>query len=563
MPFISPVLGAGQIHGNSVLRGSNFVNNFQDAITTFGFELQFFSKTEELVGLIGTNYEKSNMVRLSMKTRKIKDLESFKFEIGRQVDIPFFDGMEVRFFYNGIKWFTGILNVSPSQESRNVSYEYSGKGWSDLFKRIKVNELYENKTLDFIWKDLITTYLSDTLIIYIEDNIQLPAYTVVKKEWKNKTLEKAFNELIDIANVDYNNNQYRYGVNRERQIFVELIDSNIKYGFFEGFQFQDPEIESNNDDIINKINLYRSQENSQTVEFISTVSDSASIDKWGEREKNITISDYIDTTTAERIATRIIEQNKEPVIKAKISNLNIEDEPFDFGYYSINSRIIDYITNISDFENTSSWDLTNISNTTITASDENTLTLKRAFKCELTSGSKNEYIEFILDDEFYFPDNLIIFASVNQVGDFFKIRVFDIDNEYEDLTVDAIRKTEDSDIRITEEGDTRLLDSGTNRIDILGRYIRLLSKVQKLNSIKKIQIIFLSNEDVTIYFDRLDIEHKTWKQNILVADEFEYIVDKANNKVNAVFNREVDNLIDNLKKLNDRSENIINIFEKS
>jgi hypothetical protein len=131
------------------------------------------------------------------------------------------------------------------------------------------------------------------------------------------------------------------------------------------------------------------------------------------------------------------------------------------------------------------------------------------------------------------------------------------------LTVDAIRKTEDSDIRITEEGDTRLLDSGTNRIDILGRYIRLLSKVQKLNSIKKIQIIFLSNEDVTIYFDRLDIEHKTWKQNILVADEFEYIVDKANNKVNAVFNREVDNLIDNLKKINDRSENIINIFEKS
>jgi hypothetical protein len=100
------------------------------------------------------------------------------------------------------------------------------------------------------------------------------------------------------------------------------------------------------------------------VEFISTVSDSASIDKWGEREKNITISDYIDTTTAERIATRIIEQNKEPVIKAKISNLNIEDEPFDFGYYSINSRITDYITNISDFENTSSWDLTNISNTT-------------------------------------------------------------------------------------------------------------------------------------------------------------------------------------------------------
>jgi hypothetical protein len=363
MSIISPVLGAGQIYNSSVLRGNTEVQDFADADTEIGIELQFYSNSGELVGIIGSQYERSNLVDLEIELKKIGDLTSFKFEIGRDVEVPFFNNMETRFYYNGVHWFSGILSIEPGQGRRNVQYEYEGKGFIDYANRVSVDKLYQNELLEDMVEDLIFNELApNSRVLYNASLIDLPATTVTKLQLKNKKIIKGLDEILKIANTNYKTTQYRYGVNRNREFFFQPISNTVIFGFFEGYQFQEPDIESDISDLTNVIRLYRAKEDDQEVEEINDYTDSDSVDSWGEYIRDLVISDYIDTATAALIANYILERFSQPLIKIDTRNIIIEDSPYPFGFYSVNTRHTEYITPLSDFEDTGAWTL-NISDT--------------------------------------------------------------------------------------------------------------------------------------------------------------------------------------------------------
>jgi hypothetical protein len=219
-----PVLGAGQIYGNVALRGNNTFQDFDDASHSGGIEIQFFSTTGELIGVIGSKYEKSNLKDVEIKVTKIGDVVGYKFAVGRALNIPFFNDVETRFFINGLHWFTGLLVYEPDQGRRDVQYEYVGKGFWDYTERITINKLYENKTLLFILDDIISNELvPNSRIVYNPNLINPPDLTVTKLEINDKTIEKALIKVLKYANNDYLNAQYRMGVNKNKEIFFELI----------------------------------------------------------------------------------------------------------------------------------------------------------------------------------------------------------------------------------------------------------------------------------------------------------------------------------------------------
>ena len=94
MGVLYPILGAGQIYGNVALRGNNLFLDFDDADHPGGIEIQFYSITGELIGVIGSKYEKSNLKRIEIKINKVGELIGYKFTVGRRLDIPFFNDVE-------------------------------------------------------------------------------------------------------------------------------------------------------------------------------------------------------------------------------------------------------------------------------------------------------------------------------------------------------------------------------------------------------------------------------------------------------------------------------------
>jgi hypothetical protein len=562
MGVLYPILGAGQIYGNVALRGQNTFLDFDDADHPGGIEIQFYSITGELIGIIGSKYEKSNLKKVEIKINKIGDLIGYNFIVGRRLDIPFFNDVETRFFINGLHWFTGLLVYEPDQGRRNVQYNYQGKGFWNYTERITINKLYQNKTLAFILDDIIDNELvPKSGIVYDENLINPPNLTVTKLELNDKTIEDAFMTILKYANNDYINAQYRMGVNKEKKIFFDLIDTEISYGFFEGYQFQNPDIEIDTDELINKINIYRSKEDSDEVEFLTSINDSDSIDEWGERLDKLIIPDYVDSADGQKIAQAKLQLRKDPRIKIDIKELTVEDEPYEFTNYNINTRRTEYIINVSDFEALAAWNI-QTSITAVTRSQAQVFTKRASFKSVQANGSVAEYMEFTLEEAVYFVSTLLIYANQNVAGNFFFITIFDDWGNSEVLGEDIFLTTENDILLTTEDGVVLELEQSKNRIDILADFVKIELPVIEIDNIKKIRITFLANENVIIYFDRLDLEANIWKKETLIPDEFLYNFEKANFKMNAIFGEKTANIVDDIKKIDKKTLEILSIFEK-
>jgi hypothetical protein len=555
--------GLGTLAYGDPLRGTRSYISDLDITPPTGIEIQFFSLSGEFVGLVGTTFDNSNLVNLTLEERRIGGLNKFSFTISRTVNIPFYNRMETRFYIDSVLWYVGELDFRPDQDKREERYEYIGRGYIGYLKDIKIDKLYQNKTIKEIIVDLIENELDETPINYNPDLINPPNITITKIEFKNKTIDKAMKSLLEIANFDYNSEQYTYGIDTVKQFYFEKIPTDIETGLFEGYQYQNPDVKETTNEIVNKIDIFRAQEDSQQVEFITSVSDSDSIELYGEKYETMTISDFVDTNTAIKIAEAKIEHKKDPIVTAEIKDLVTEANPYPIRFYYLNNKVNDYIKLIDEFNNLNDW-TRNIVNTTVTVETNKVLSGKKAFKCVLASGSDGEYIEFELDETLYYPTALILWISQNPAGDTLAIRVFDEDGNFIDLG-SGLYELEDGTgfYELEDESGFYDLELGTIDIDIVDDYQKRRFDATGIENIKKIRIIFKRSTNFTIYLDRLEIETNTYLQRELILDKIKYTMDKNRTLADCTFGDEIDNIIEDIKKIDDKNRNIYDIFTKS
>jgi hypothetical protein len=563
MSLIPPILGAGIQIGNSILRQSETLTDFGDAITEVGIELQFYSKTGELTGVIGSSYENSNLVNIEVIQRLIGGIESFTFSIGRLVDIPFFNDQEVRFNYNGVHWFTMFLTWEPGQERRDVLFEFEGKGAIDFARRISVDNQYVGgETLTEIVKDVVENDLApNSPIIYNESKINAGTYATTQLEFNNNTIEDLLNSILDLANRNIDSTRYRWYIDKHKEFVFEPVSNSIQYGFFEGYQFQSPDIEITANEMINRVRFWKTQLDLDTIFYVGQFSDSDSIDVYGIWQKDFIIPNFFDDVDASRLANSILKQNKDPQTRIEIQNLRIEDDPYPIGFYDINARRTDYIIQISDFENLAAW-TRSLSATTITLSDEKSISLTHSFKCVLTSGSIDDYIEFEIEEAVYFPETFIIYVNQSEVGDFIEITLYDEDGNSEIIGNNIILVTQDGNFIVTQDQDFITAQQKSLQVDITDSFFRWELSVT-LDNIKKVKLKFLTDEDITIYLDRMDIEANIWKRNTLISEQMIYLVENANIKVNGTFGIMPPELSEDIKEVQDEGINTKNIFTKT
>jgi hypothetical protein len=533
MALLGPVLGNGQINGNcGIWRPTSIID---DASIEPGFSIAvgFYSPSGEFVGNLQTSQDGAGFINFEIIENRIGGLDSFEFEIARRVDIPFYPLLECRFFISGQKWYTGELIYQPTQDKRETTYTYEGNGYAEYMKRIKVNTTYSNKTLEYIIDDLIRNQVvSKSRIIYNPELIEPPNISITKFEIKNKDIWKTMERLLEIANYDYNTNQYTFGVDKNRHFYFKEVSQEVDMGFFEGFQYQNPDTKENFKKVINQINIYRTQENSQDVELVTSVNDLDSQAKYGLKAKNLTIPVFLDTNSAINIANSILERNKEPFSTVNVKNLEAETEPFPIQFYQLNNKVNDYNKIIAEFELLSEWSY-NITNTTIVTTENKVLSGRKAFKCDLNN-SNGEYIEQEYEEEINFPEYLDIWLAQMTAGKYIKIWIWDVNNRLQ---------TEELEVLIIN-------DFNRIRINV------------NLNNIKKIRVEFISDVVNTIYLDRLQVATQSYFRHQLILDKIKYKLDRSKLLADATFGEKIDTILDGIKKIKKENENIFDIFEK-
>ncbi|GAG84369.1 unnamed protein product, partial [marine sediment metagenome] len=224
---------------------------------------------------------------------------------------------------------SGELIFKPNQDRREVTYKYSGNGYYEYLKRVKMTKTYANNTLSFILNDIIQNFAEpNTRIIYNPTLIEPPSITIKDFEIENKDLLKTMERLLGIANYDYKNIQYRAGVDENRHFFFQSVSTDVTYSFFEGFQYQNPDVKEDLKKVINQVTIYRTKSGSSDVEEVTSVNDADSQAKYGLKSKNLTIPIFLDTQSAIKIAQFIIEKNKEPLLSVNVKSLETLNIPY-------------------------------------------------------------------------------------------------------------------------------------------------------------------------------------------------------------------------------------------
>jgi len=568
MALLKPILNSSFIFGSTVLNGVKTYVGEVEFLKNFSAELQFFSISDSFLGDIRLDNDSSNYLKLKLTENKIGGLKGFQFEIDVLPNFSFFNLMKIKFFINSIHSYTGELLLSDQQDDDSSIKSFSGRGYVKYLDDIdNITVTYENKTLKEIIIDQIETNISpNTPIEYDSDKINPPDITITKMEFSDKSVAKIFNGILEIANKDYNIKQYTYGVDKDMFFYFSQIETEIKDGFFEGYQFQKPKVKQDDSKIINELNIYRAKENqSDELEFVSSVSDAESQSRYGLRKSKLTVNEYIDNDTVLKIANAKLNRFKDPFTQIDIKDLEI-DNIFEIGFYKISSKIKEYKKLINDCEDLSLWNL-DISPSTIQIDNDNFISGKNSFKWESPGNAAGNTINLELNETIMYPTTLIAYFKQNSAGTLINMTVYDEDNNeinagpemfYNILTEDGgFFLTEDNDFIVQEDTEQFGVD-----IKITEDWFLFEFDISAISNIKKIAYFIISDDAFIINLDRIEVISKSYFTRELTLDKANYELDRTGIKFNGSFGENIETIIDDLKKVENENKNILGLFEK-
>ena len=528
--------GAGFVFGNTVFMGTiDYVIPIVPETPPEGWGIFIYSPTGDYIGSFEVLNNNVPFLSFELVVKKIGGLDSFVFEIEKDSEFPFFSQMEARVFYHGKHWYTGEAVFVPSQKGAANTLRFEGQGYCNKLNDLKISYEIDSATLLSTLQDLGLTYFSQVDISYNSELLNPPDITVSSYEFKNKSLYDIILKILQIANNDYNNDQYTFGVNKNKEFYFQpILDDPIDH-FFEGYQFQNPEVEEIADNIINKIEIWRSLSESSTTEYVSSVEDADSQAKYGIKSQKLTISDYLDTDTAEEIAESIIQEYKDLKNKVSIKDIILEDL-LEIGFYSISTKPDFYSFLISECDDLEGWDISSLVNASLEANDLRVYTGRRSLKLSVPDSASGEYALYSFESSIFAPEYLRIYINQNITGSIIKVTVYEDDSTFVYKVIDVLSQQE------WEEWDISL---------------------DSLYCVNKLKIEIISTDISDLYIDRIDVFANNWSCIKLALEEIKYTI-KGNALIGeASFGDDEENILKDIKKIDDQTNNIKSIFERT
>jgi len=568
MALLKPISNGGFIYGSFQLQGTKLYVGDSEFVQQFTAILQFFSQSDYFVGDIRLDHDNASYLKIKLTEEKIGGLKGFSFEIDNLPNFSFFNLMKVKIVLNNSHWYTGELLLSEQPDTRNPIKEFQGRGYVKYLDDIEnITVTYNNETLKNIIIDQIeNNIITNTPIEYDPDLINPPDITITKLEFTKKSVNKILKEVLEISNNDYDTSQYTYGVDKNLFFYFNKIETDIKDGFFEGYQYNDPKIKQDDSKIINQLDIFRAKENSSDeLEFINSVSDNESQSRYGLRKEKITINEYIDNDTALNIANAKLNKFKNPFTQIDIKDIEIDDV-YNVGFYNISSRIQEYKKLVNDCEDLNLWSL-DLSLSSIQLDNEEYISGKNSFKWTSSGNASGNNIELTLDEPIMYPKTLRAYFKQSEVGQIINMTVFDEDNNeinagpemfYNILTEEGgFLLTEDNNFIIQEDTDQLGVD-----VKIIEDWFLFEFDISSISNLKKIVYFVISNDSFVLNLDRIEVISKSYFTRSLVLDKANYELDRTGIKFNGTFGEKINSIIDDIKKVEEDDKNILGLFEK-
>lgn len=527
-----------------------------------------------------SNTETNSVTNVRVSESARHGIESFSFELSNDILDPLFTNMVCNIYVDGVWKSGGYTEVIPGIDSFQDKLTITGKGWAHKLKTVVINESYVDDSLDTIVKHVASTYLgADLGIIYNVANISVPVINNLYLDFNDKTLWDVFDTLIDIANFDYPNTNYRALPWFEAQEFyfdTPIAEPVAKW--FEGYQYHNPKVETISNKLVNKVLTYRTtQADDKVTEYVATYSNAESIANYGEHAKKITASDYYVTNGLSKIADSIINRYKDPLTRVTIDNLDLDVVPLFHRVVKFANFRRTFFKTINQMESLTGWNVTNLLNTVASISTDQVYTNRTSMKLVSSVGSANDEMVYTLPEIIYSPTNFRIFAYKEELGSEYTVILTDsfanevsvtiggnnepIDEwiEYKILiNLEVGVETLAADENITTEDDLYVDKDGSTE-DIIG--IDYLIRDGILN-IATVKIVVNSNIVATTYFDEMSVEASVPVEHTLWFEGAEYNY-SASRTAKVTFGDTQDSLIDEVKKSVKHGNTAFDVYSKT
>jgi hypothetical protein len=540
-----------------------------------GVTLKLFSPSEELIAILSDTDRSGRSLNVTLSEQKMHGVTEFSFNIAKDLDIPITRNTECYFYVNQVLWKIGYIRNEPQPDQDSPLLLVEGNGFASRLEKKVINESYTSQTLDYIVKDIASTYLGEDIgVYYAVAKIDTPSVSGITLEFKDKDLLKVFDQLIQIANYNYDTDKYRWYVDNEKELVFENLSETVITNLFEGYQYLTPEVSIDNTRIVNKILAYRTTSaDPDVVEFVNTYQDTASQSRYGLFEKKLTFADYIDTATVQKICEAILARNGAPSPIVKVINFPLGDNPLSYGKYRLSNKKDRFWNIAADCDTLTGWDTAGISATTLSLSTTHVLTGRQSLKFVTASGSNGEYVEFTLPVQIPFPLIARVFVYFDSTAIPIQVTFYDdlgnevdidfsatITNQWARFTQDVQLLTEVVSLYVDPNGteENLYVDPNGSELDLVVR--NLLQ--DGLFNVQKVRITILTDTAATFYVDRLDAYATVYAAHELQLEEVEYNLSRTALVANINFGEMDDSVVDEIKKKVKPGDLALDVFSK-
>lgn len=561
------VIGNG-ITYSQILGGENSINSPPVNVVNSApgsMLLGFYTPSALYIDSITIQSSNPPKIDVAFEVNKKGGLLNFTLKLPRDINIKFFNQMFVQFFINQNHWYTGIIDYNPVNDSNEMEITLQGNGFVKQLDKQIINTTYTNKTIQYIINDIFLNRIYGQTDIYYNIIFNNPPDTTLAfYEANDKSVKSILDDLLSYCNISYLSVEYTYYIDKDRFFHFEIIDKNsIQKNFFEGIDYQNPKVSINSDKIVNSINLYITNLNSQQVVFDSNISDIDSIANYGLRQEKLTLPGNMDAASGEGIANYRINRWGNPRKTISIDKLKTESSPFIFGTYNITNKQQQYDFVVDECNDISKWVL-NFITSTLVLETQNVNSGRNSFKW--TKGvDYSEYIEFTIPDPILFWETVTVWVKPTSLNTQYCVQCIDMNGNFPAGNDFAYLITEDGRRLITEDNrhlitEYTLIKTFVNQQKNVFQPL-IVTNVGNLKSVKKIRI-YNYNINSVCYIDRIEVGGRLFSTSTLTLESIKYRTVSSVILATAQFGEIEEDATDKIKSISDNQADIFNIFSK-
>lgn len=258
-------------------------------------------------------------------------------------ELSYMQRVDIFLFNDAVPWYSGYVLKRPIKGTTESTYTFSGYGYYNALENVLVFGTYENKDPGDIVRELARLAEERIGTIYNSTKIINANYIISKLVFEGVTLKDALSKLSNFA-IDY-----VYGVDEQRQLYFHprttKINEQARFWVGQHINTYVPTWDASR--IVNWARIKGGKVDDEGEQWLATVEDKESQEKYGYRSEIWTLPEAYDTADAQRWGESQIQQYKEPTKSAKITGIRLEYPNAD-GSFNVRKLSTDGMAAIND-----------------------------------------------------------------------------------------------------------------------------------------------------------------------------------------------------------------------